>query len=537
MTTHSQRRRTVTVWAALASVILVLSGVSALGGVAAASPTPSGALTVKTDKGLVRGVAVAGGAVFRGLPYAAPPIGNLRWRAPVPAPAWRGVRDGTQFAPSCPQQPGLFAPPGALSEDCLYLNVYTPALGDRRGADRPVLVWIHGGGLASDGARNYDPSQLAAEGTVVVTINYRLGVFGFLAHPALASRPGGPAGNYGVMDQQSALRWVQDNIGEFGGDPHNVTIAGESAGGVSVLAHLVSPGSRGLFQKAIVESGTFALTQQSLATAEAFGQNFASQVGCGNQTAQCLRNLPADSLVNAFPTAAIPGVVDGRVLQESIGTALAAGRFARVPVLNGINQIEELLFVIGLGLTVSGGTFVPVQDKPVTVDNYQANIKSTFGVSDERAAAIAQEYPTSAYPDAPVAFSVLVSDANFACTAFQTNTWTSARVPTFAYELDDPAPPPRYADIPVATHTSELAYLLELPNAPLQIPLTADQQRLAASMRAAWAKFAATGNPSTRAVPWPSFGHGGAGLSLVAPQPQVDTEFAARHHCAFWAAG
>ena len=140
---------------------------------------------------------------------------------------------------------------------------------------------------------------------------------------------------------------------------------------------------------------------------------------------------------------------------------------------------------------------MPVQDKPVTVDNYQANIKSTFGVSDERAAAIAQEYPTSAYPDAPVAFSVLVSDANFACTTFQTNTWTSARVPTFAYELDDPAPPPRYADIPVATHTSELAYLLELPNAPLQIPLTADQQRLAASMRAAWAKFAATGNPST----------------------------------------
>ena len=192
------------------------------------------------------------------MPYAAPPVGDLRWRAPRPASTWRGIRDATAFAPSCPQQPGLFAPPGAQSEDCLYLNVYTPAPGDRRGRDRPVIVWIHGGGLALDGARNYDPTQLAAEGTVVVTINYRLGALGALAHPALASRPGGPAGNYGLMDQQAALRWVQRNIDQFGGDPHNVTIAGESAGGLSVLAHLVSQGSRGLFQRAIVQSGTFA---------------------------------------------------------------------------------------------------------------------------------------------------------------------------------------------------------------------------------------------------------------------------------------
>ena len=176
---------------------------------------------------------------------------------------------------------------------------------------------------------------------MVVTINYRLGALGFLAHPALASRPGGPSGNYGLMDQQAALRWVQRNIARFGGDPHNVTIAGESAGGLAVLAHLVSPGSRGLFQRAIVQSGAFALTQQSLADAEAFGETFAAAGGCPDQTAQCLRHVPVDALVGTFPAAAIPGVVDGTVLHRVDRHRAGAGRFARVPILNGINHDEE----------------------------------------------------------------------------------------------------------------------------------------------------------------------------------------------------
>jgi para-nitrobenzyl esterase len=418
-----------------------------------------------------------------------------------------------------------------MSEDCLYLNVYTPARGDRH----PVLVWIHGGGLASDAARNYDPTQLAAEGTTVVTINYRLGALGFLSHPALASRPGGPSGNYGLMDQQAALRWVQQNIEGFGGDPENVTIDGESAGGLSVLAHLVSHGSRGLFQRAIVQSGSFALTQTPLAAAEAIGQAFAKTAGCTDQTAECLRNLSVDTLVKNYPPFAIPGVVDGRVLTESIGSALASGRFARVPILNGINHDEERIFVAGLHVAVSGGTYVPVAT-PVTDANYEPNIKSTLGVSDARAAEIVQEYPTSAYASPMLALSALIGDANFVCPAEQVNQWTARSVPTFEYEFRDDSAPPRYAMLnpPVATHGSELPYLFDLPNAPLQGPLNADQQSLAQSMRKAWSNFAANGNPSTPDVTWPRFDERATGLLFVAPQPQVDTSFATRHHCAFW---
>ena len=283
-------RHTLSAAAAAALVALTVAAIGAAPAGAAPRATIAGG-------GVVRGAAVPGGDVFRGLPYAAAPVGNLRWRAPRPPAAWRGVRDATQFGPSCPQAPSLFAPPGPQSEDCLYLNVVTPTL--RHRAHLPVLVWIHGGGLTQDGARNYDGSKLAAAGAVVVTINYRLGALGFLAHPALASRPGGPAGNYGLMDQQAALRWVQRNIARFGGDPHDVTLAGQSAGGLSVLAHLVSHGSRGLFQRAIVQSGAFALTQQPLADAEAAGQAFAAKAGCPDQTARCLRRLPIAALVRS----------------------------------------------------------------------------------------------------------------------------------------------------------------------------------------------------------------------------------------------
>ena len=518
------------------SALTLIAASSLSLGVASAAGFGTHAPIVWTANGPVQGAAGPGGYQFLGLPYAAPPTGQLRWRPPQPAANWRGVRDATQFAPSCPQPPSLFAPIGPTSEDCLHLNVYTPALGGSFRIARPVLVWLHGGGFVLDGARSYDPTNLAAKGAVVVTVDYRLGALGFLAHPALASRPGGPTGNYGLMDQQAALRWVQNNIRQFGGDPNNVTLAGQSAGGLSVLAQMVSPGGHGLFQRAIVESGSFALNQQPLATAEADGESFASKAGCPDQSAQCLRNLPVDTLVSAFPPFAIPGVVDGQVLPESIGTALASGQFARVSLLNGVNHDEERIFVLGQGLAVNGGTFVPVPPS-VTPQNYQQAIASTLGVTDARAASIAQLYPSTAFSMPIIALSAVLSDANFACPALQIDQWTSRRVPTFAYEFDDDTSPPRYAPLGVATHTSELPYLFGLPAAPIQTPLNSAQMQLANSMQAAWTNFAAFGNPSTFGLRWPSFAGFGLDVMLQLPKPQLDSQFAARHHCSFWAAG
>jgi len=549
--THWRRAPLAACCAALAALALAAAGATAATAGTRAVASGSGAgPVVPTGDGPVRGVTAGSIDEFLGIPYAAPPTGNLRWRPPQPPAEWQGVRDTTQFGPSCPQPPQGNAtfPPGPISEDCLYLNVYSPAqtgndMGNTDQNGRPVLVWIHGGGLVEDASRNYDPAKLAADGVVAVTINYRLGALGFLAHPALASRPGGPSGNYGLMDQQAALRWVQDNIRHFGGDPGNVTIAGESAGGLSVLAHMVSAGSRGLFAKAIIESGSFALNQQPLATAEAAGQAFAAQAGCPDQTAACLRHLPVSALVSPH-FIEIPGVVDGKVLTEPIGTALAAGRFARVPVLNGTNHEEEALFV-ALGLTVSQGTDVPIPGGrgSVTPATYQNDIAVALGVTAARAAQIAAEYPPgNDGPSATAAFTTLVGDASFACPALQIDQQTAQRAPTYAYEFnDDNAPqlftPPGFLP-PVATHGSELPYLFDLPNAPHPPQFSADQQALAASMRAAWAPFAATGNPATAAVPWPAISANSTPmLSLVPPQPQLETDFATRHHCAFWAAG
>src|SRR3984957_8795243 len=247
-----------------------------------------------TANGAVRGLASGAVDEFLGIPYAAPPVGALRWQPPQPAAGWPGVRDATQFAPHCPQVAGPFGQ-ASTSENCLYLNVFTPSQ-RQAGASHPVMVWIHGGALVSGESNDYDPTQLVADGVTVVTINYRLGALGFLAHPALADA-NGQSGDYGLMDQQAALRWVQRNIASFGGNPHNVTIFGESAGGLATLSQVASPQARGLFQRAIAESGSYNLTQTSLANAETAGEAFATKAGCASQTGACLRSLPVSTIL------------------------------------------------------------------------------------------------------------------------------------------------------------------------------------------------------------------------------------------------
>jgi len=535
------RARLVAAAVAIVTLLAGLTGAAASTGapataapVSAAPSSSSRGLIAATRDGLVRGQAAGAASEFIGIPYAAPPVGALRWRPPRPAAPWPGVRDATAFAPHCPQPASPFGV-ASTSENCLYLNVYTPSgfRGDLRGL--PVMVWIHGGALVTGESDDYNPAALVSHGVVVVTINYRLGALGFLADSALARRPGAPTGNYGLLDQQAALRWVQANIGSFGGDRRNVTIFGESAGGLSVLSQVASPAARGLFSRAIVESGTYDLTQASLTTAEAAGQSFAAQVGCAAptaaQTAACLRRLPVATILDNESSAGYTPDIDGRVLAQSLGTAFASGQFNRVPVILGTNHDEWRLFV---ALDQLEGGPAP------TAANYQALISATLGVPAAAAAAIAAQYPLSAYPSPAIALGAVGTDAIFACPALTASTALSRYVPTYAYEFGDENAPERFLP-PIgfpygAAHASEIQYLFQITT---NIPgaLTGPQQQLAAAMQGYWTSFAGRGSPATAGQPrWPLFDAASQQvLSLVPPQPQVETTFSAEHHCAFWA--
>jgi para-nitrobenzyl esterase len=489
-----------------------------------ASTNPGTPLVVATAGGTVRGQAVAATDEFLGIPYAAPPVGALRWQPPRPAAPWHGIRPATSYAPHCPQSSSTFGQ-ASTSEDCLYLNVFTPATSKAR--NLPVMVWVHGGSLLTGESNDYNPAELVRHGVVVVTINYRLGALGFLADSALASRRGGPSGNYGLMDQQAALRWVQRNIRGFGGDPGDVTLFGESAGGLSTLAQLASPGARGLFQRAIVESGTYQLTQQPLAAAEAAGKAFAAKAGCASNTAACLRGLPVSTiLANENPVGYTPDV-DGAVLTQSIKTALARGQFNRVPVVIGTNHDEYRLFV----------AVFQFLGQRVTAANYQSMIASTLGVSAAIAGKVAAQYPLSRYPSPPVALGAVGTDAIFACHALTADESLARYVPTYAYEFNDENAPELFLP-PVgfpygAAHASELPYLFSQTTVARPVSFSAAQQRLAAAMKQDWTNLANTGIP---AAGWPKFTSASQQmLSLVPPTPQVETNFAAQHHCAFWA--
>jgi para-nitrobenzyl esterase len=494
-----------------------------------ASTNPDTPLVVATAGGTVRGQAVAAADEFLGIPYAAPPAGALRWQPPRPPAPWHGIRPATSYAPHCPQPSSTFGQ-ASTSEDCLYLNVFTPAASKAR--NLPVMVWVHGGSLLTGESNDYNPAELVRHGVVVVTINYRLGALGFLADAALASRRGGPSGNYGLMDQQAALRWVQRNIRGFGGDPGDVTLFGESAGGLSTLAQVASPGARGLFQRAIVESGTYQLTQQPLAAAEAAGQAFAAKAGCAStvsatNTAACLRGLPVSTILANEDQVGYTPDVDGAVLTQSIKTALSRGQFNRVPVVIGTNHDEYRLFV----------AVYQFLGQRVTAANYQSMIASTLGVSAAIAGKIAAQYPLSRYPSPPVALGAVGTDAIFACHALTADESLARYVPTYAYEFNDENAPELFlpaVGFPYgAAHASELPYLFSQTTISRPIGLSAAQQQLAAAMKQDWTSLAKTGVP---AAGWPKFTSASQQmLSLVPPTPQVETDFAAQHHCAFWA--
>jgi para-nitrobenzyl esterase len=499
---------------------------SALGRQAAASASAPIAGTVN---GAVRGLANGTVDEFLGIPYAAPPVGPLRWQPPQPAARWPGVRDATKFAPHCPQPASPFGQ-ASTSEDCLFLNVFTPSH-QSAGSHFPVMVWIHGGALVTGESDDYDPTALVEDGVTVVTVNYRLGALGFLAHPALADAHG-QSGDYGLMDQQAALRWVQRNIASFGGDPHNVTIFGESAGGLSTLSQVASPLAKGLFEHAIVESGSYNLTQASLATAEAAGEAFAAKAGCASQTAACLRSLPVSTILASEDTAGYTPNINSEVLPESLGTAFTTGDFNRVPIINGTNHDEWRLFV----------ALSELEGNPVTAANYQSMIASTLDVPAAVAAVIAAKYPLTAYPSPSVALGAVGTDAIFACPALTIDQSVSRFVPTFAYEFNDENAPENFLP-PVsfpygAPHASEIQYLMGLPTAAFPGSLSAQQQQLASIMKGYWTNFAKRGVPSSFSVPfWPQFNDLTQRMqSLAPPVPQTEANFATTHNCAFWTA-
>jgi para-nitrobenzyl esterase len=482
-----------------------------------------------TDKGIVRGTRTPTMRAFRGIPYAAPPVGELRWRPPEPAERWHGLLDATQFANHCPQPASPFGTP-SVTEDCLYLNVYTPA-----GFPflRPVMVWFHGGALFLGESDGYDPSRLVEQGVVVVTINYRLGLLGFLAHPELSAESSyGGSGDYGSMDQQAALRWVRRNILLFGGNPLNVTIFGQSAGGLSVHTQLASPEAEGLFQRAIVESGAYALDQPSLADAEAAGMVFASAAGCSDQTASCLRGLDVEELLAVEGSDGFVPNLDGKVLTQTVRQALESGDFNQVPVIEGSTHDEWRLFV-GLDELVSG---------PLTAAGYPGAIASTLGVPPAIANYLAYvKYPLFAYPSPSVALGALGTDVIFACSGRTSIQLLSQYVPTYAYEFDDQNAPQDFLpplSFPTgAYHASEVQYLFDIEPAIPVPALTEDQQALADQMVKYWTKFACSGDPNRSDTPeWTPYDAATDEYQSLAPPSAGPTSgFAADHMCDFWA--
>lgn len=527
--------------AALLLIATAATGCARSGSATLQTPRPSSAVAldaavVPTTGGLVRGVVGPDHRLFQGIPYAAPPVGPLRWQPPQPPLRWPGVRDAGEPGPWCVQETGPSARE-LTSEDCLTLNVWTPT--GTAPEPRPVMVWIHGGGFVKGSGDIYGARRLAVRGhIIVITINYRLGALGFLADPALGA--GGSAGNYGLADQQAALRWVRDNIANFGGDPARVTIAGESAGAMSVCDHLAAPDSAGLFRAAIVQSGP-CQAQPDLATAQRASRDYTGSVGCADQgaTAECLRALPAETLAmplwySRFGTDHLSGPVTGTAtLPTDPVRAFADGDATRVPVLIGTNRDEFTLFV-ALNYLRDG--------RELNAAEYPDVLSDTFGARDS--AAVLEHYPPGRYGDSvSLAYAAAATDDVFACVADRMAAGLSKSAPAvYAYEFEDRrAPAPEmYQQVPFAigaSHSLELRYVFDVGGAPALDPA---QRRLSEQMIDYWSQFVSTGAPKAAGQPdWPAVSDDAGAdrwMSLRTDGSRVVTDFAAEHQCPFWAA-
>ena len=460
---------------------------------------PAAPLEVATAGGVVRGVAIdvpvdAGATtapvrVYKGIPYAAPPVGDLRFRSPRPALVRADVLDATAFGPACMQGANPMSDATSYSEDCLTLNVWAPGVDRRRPS--PVVVFVHGGGyiMGSATSATLDGSHWAAAyGVITVTFNYRLGPFGFLAHPALtAEDPAHPAsGNWGLEDQRAALLWVRDNIAAFGGDPANVTLAGQSAGGMSVALQAVSPPAKGLFRRVVVESAFAYENLATLAQAEAQGQQLAEALGCaGDDTLTCLRAAPAKDVLDALTLkngiffgegAAWNPWVDGLTVPDQPHARIVAGAASDLEVILGSNGDEGSLLRF---LAFTAGV------KPA---DYEPFVR---GVFLDLADTVLARYPLEAYASPNAAMDALLGHFVFVCPSRRTaRAFRDAGSPVLLYRF---LHAPGFLPLPGAAsyHTAELPFVFDAP--PKGRTFTADQAALAAAMSGAWAAFAAGG--------------------------------------------
>ena len=516
-------RRVIRWFIAIAIPLVILGCGGSVHDTAPADPT-----VVKTQQGQVKGVTVNGVREFLGLRYAAPPTGALRWKPPVVAAAYTtSMYDASHVGSSCVQGTAT-APTG--SEDCLFINVYVPGTTASTTA-LPVLFWIHGGGFIVGSGSATDGSALAQKANaIVVTINYRLNALGFLAHPALAAEdPNGASGDYGIMDQTAALAWVQKNIAAFGGDPGNVTIFGDSAGGHSVYVQLASPGAAGLFAKAVAMSGGFSRQQETLQQAETDGIGYAKTWGCTDTTsAACLRNLPASALLQGNPVAWY-ATIDGKVLPSSTSVAFASGQYNRVPVISGFTEDEGTYFV---------GAAFDAQGNPVTSAGYETAIQNFLGVPGAATAAL---YPASQFTSPSQALAKATGDYLFTCSEMQDADNLAKYSPAaYMYRFSDPAPYSVHSLISLlppttmnygAFYSSDLDYWWQL----IPIP-TANQASLSTAMTTALAGFAHTGNPNSGSTVanWPLY-TSATRQSLDFGYPVSNTYDAyTAHQCGYW---